>query len=616
MNKKLLLFGAIMMALSATAGITPTESQMWWGYFTDDDASGIDYVYDGLGLSRATTMDACISIPAGDTFVGNRTIKALRFWLSEDVTKVSSDVTVWVSRTQPTDISSCECVQTVANSALIKGLNEVMLNTPFSTGNSDVYVGFTLTTNQKAYPLICRGTDVPNSLYLRTGGEWDDLYDYGYGKLALQILLDGGNFPTNCATVSDFGQETMVAGESFAIPVKITNGGKNAIENFTYTITTDKTNVSAPQTVTLSTPLSFGGSYTLNIPMSDGTENKKYEKVVTVTNVNGQPNTAADNTGTGYVIWLNSKVPVTPVVEEFTGTWCGYCPYGTVGMSKAHDKYGDQVVLIAVHSGDVMDIGDYDPVIDAYVDGYPSSYIDRITEVYPYYLVSYLDNSLKRTAQGTIALKAMWASSEKNAVVFDTKTTFEYDDENGNYAIAYVLVEDGLKGTTSQWNQSNYLSGESGLSSDMAFWGSAPSSVSGLEYNHVAVAAWDVKDGVDGSVNARFSQGQILSNRFTGDITTKKLIQDKTKLSAAVLLIDRLSNTVVNAAQATISGAIVTGDVNGDTAIDVADIGSVIDVMAGSTEYSKAAADVNGDGIVDVADIAKLISLMAGGAEE
>ena len=54
------------------------------------------------------------------------------------------------------------------------------------------------------------------------------------------------------------------------------------------------------------------------------------------------------------------------------------------------------------------------------------------------------------------------------------------------------------------------------------------------------------------------------------------------------------------------------GDVNGDLVVDVADIASVIDVMAaGSAGDSSASADVNKDGVVDVADIAAIIDQMA-----
>ena len=56
------------------------------------------------------------------------------------------------------------------------------------------------------------------------------------------------------------------------------------------------------------------------------------------------------------------------------------------------------------------------------------------------------------------------------------------------------------------------------------------------------------------------------------------------------------------------------GDVNGDGTVDVADIASVIDCMAGSTTVDKAAADVNGDDAVDVADIATIIDQMAASA--
>ena len=56
----------------------------------------------------------------------------------------------------------------------------------------------------------------------------------------------------------------------------------------------------------------------------------------------------------------------------------------------------------------------------------------------------------------------------------------------------------------------------------------------------------------------------------------------------------------------------VKGDVNGDGVVDVADIASIISVMAGDGGESFAAmADVNGDGVVDVADISTVISIMA-----
>ena len=63
----------------------------------------------------------------------------------------------------------------------------------------------------------------------------------------------------------------------------------------------------------------------------------------------------------------------------------------------------------------------------------------------------------------------------------------------------------------------------------------------------------------------------------------------------------------------------VRGDVNGDRTVDVADISSIITVMAAADASAGASgaaqagsADVNADGAVDVADISAVISIMAG----
>ena len=60
----------------------------------------------------------------------------------------------------------------------------------------------------------------------------------------------------------------------------------------------------------------------------------------------------------------------------------------------------------------------------------------------------------------------------------------------------------------------------------------------------------------------------------------------------------------------------ITGDVNGDGSVDVADIAAIIDVMAGGDPNVNPNADVNGDGSVDVADIAAVIDIMAAQARK
>ena len=174
-----------------------------------------------------------------------------------------------------------------------------------------------------------------------------------------------------------------------------------------------------------------------------------------------------------------------------------------------------------------------------------------------------------------------------------------------------TILADGLKGTGSEWEQKNGYSGESG-SEDMKFWREAPSSVAGIEYDHVAIAAKDIFSGADICEKEGVKVGEQIANTSTISIAGNQLVQDKSKLSAVALLIDRSNNQIVNAAKVTIKTAKdAIGDVNGDGTIDVADISAIISVMAGTAEYINA--DVNGDGTVDVADISSVISIMAGG---
>ena len=57
----------------------------------------------------------------------------------------------------------------------------------------------------------------------------------------------------------------------------------------------------------------------------------------------------------------------------------------------------------------------------------------------------------------------------------------------------------------------------------------------------------------------------------------------------------------------------VKGDVNADGVVDVADISSILTVMAGDTsKFTEKQADVNADGSVDVADISTVLTIMAG----
>lgn len=539
-----------------TKAATPIKhvggEQIWWGYFTDKDAENLSY--EGyLGYSQATTINTAICIPAGHPIAGGGTVKAVRFWLGDDISAISSDVTLWISGSLPDNVSSAAYTQTIAKSSLKTRLNEIELTTPYSINNGKCYIGYSFDINARSYPVMGGGEDMENSwFYHITGRSWEDFYGEGYGKLALQLQLEGVSLSSNSATPSDFGTYYVQKGSQTYIPVKIFNYGKETISKISYTITTNGI-ASAEQTCSVNS-LAFNNSTTVNIPFPADNDTRRCEKILTITKVNGVANEASDNSSTGSLITISEMLTPTPVVEEFTGTWCGWCPLGFDGMEKAHETFGDKAVLIAVHSSDPMETSDYDPIANR-ASSYPSSLINRSIDAYPSAstLKAAINNCMGNVTVGEIKAKAVWSDEAKTKIKISTDTKFAYSEDNGQYGVALVLIEDGMSGTGSNWAQANNLSQNSSYASSLPFWYNAAQRVTGLEFNHVAVAAWDIQNGADGSVKSAFTAGETMKYSKEIDISSKSIIQDKSKLKVAVLLIDRTTGNIVNASQTAIT---------------------------------------------------------------
>jgi hypothetical protein len=526
--------------------------QLWWGYFNDTDVANIPYS-GNLGYSSATTIDTGFYIPSGHPIAGKGTIKAVRFWLGDDISAISSDVTLWISSGLPNKISDADYKQTVSLSSLKSRINEIELTTPFSINNGKCYVGYSFSINGRSYPVMGCGEDMENSWFYRvSGGSWTDFYGEGYGKLAMQILLEGVTLNSNSATPYDFGVSYVQKGSQANVPVKIFNYGKDPVTSIAYTISTNGES-SAENTLTIKS-LAFNNATTVNIPFPADNDTKKYGKTLTITKVNGVANEAANKSSAGSLITISEKPTSIPVVEEFTGTWCGWCVIGFDGMDKAKETFGDKAVLIAVHSGDPMEISDYNPVASR-ATGYPSSIINRSISAYPSAnnLNYYINSCIDEITVGEIGVTASWANESRTSIKINTDTKFVYSDETGQYGVAFVLIEDGMTGTGSSWAQANYLSGNSSYAGSYPFWYNAASKVTGLEFNHVAVAAWNIEKGADNSIKSSFTAGEVIKYSEEVDIASKNIIQNKSKLKVVALLIDRATGNIVNAAQTVIN---------------------------------------------------------------
>lgn len=258
------------------------------------------------------------------------------------------------------------------------------------------------------------------------------------------------------------------------------------------------------------------------------------------------------------------------VVEEYTGTWCGNCPRGIVGMKRLGEEFADRAVVIAAHGGDGEPMA-----INAYKDllsgSFPDCRIDRNgikTDPYSgsgskgrfhYGIDADFAAALAAPTEAGLELKAQWNDAKQWDVRLTATTTFGINSADAPYRLAFVLLEDGMTGTTSDWAQVNYFSVASGFEDsknyaddDMSYWRDAPAKVAGVAYDHVPVNTLGIASGIASSIAAPITADE--TQTYSNVITTLnvKVIQDKNRLSAAALLINTETGQVVNAAKAAI----------------------------------------------------------------
>ena len=433
--------------------------QVWWGYV--DNMNG-----GGLGTQTAETYHCAIFIPGNHAIAGGKTIHAIRFGL---LAPGAENAKVWVANSLPASITtnSTLALENVPNSKLGTNSIDIELSTPVAIPANGVYVGYTFTigkTSSEAdqYPILITGDPAPNTLILKTSQSvtsWADMNDYG--RLCLQVLLDG-EFADNVATAADFGPAYAVLGGSTTAKVDVMNGGSTPISSIDYTITTDGV-AGAEQHVDLSSPIAFNtvGTITITIPADETTGEKT--KTLNITKVNGQNNANANLAANFTLYTLSKLIDRNVVVEQFTGTGCGWCPRGHVGMEKMRANFGDRFIGIAIHqysaqSKDAMNIAAAKYAKLSF-NGAPSCRLDRGAEADPYYGYSYdiLDDFREEMNIPALAEVSVSGTlnTEKTQVEAKAKTTALFD---GTYNLEFVLVADGLKGTGTGWAQDNYYS--------------------------------------------------------------------------------------------------------------------------------------------------------------
>ncbi len=176
---------------------------------------------------------------------------------------------------------------------------------------------------------------------------------------------------TNINDVYGLNSSVTVAGE-------IKNKGSNAITSIqvNWSIDGGPLNTYALTGLNIASGASY--NFTHNVPWTSSPVGT-HVLTVSLTNVNNatDPN-LGDNTLSKSILVVNEVFPKVVVYEEGTGTWCGYCPRGHVGLKDmAHNHNDGSFIGIAVHNGDPMTVAAYNSAISAQISGYPSGLLNR-----------------------------------------------------------------------------------------------------------------------------------------------------------------------------------------------------------------------------------------------
>lgn len=526
--------------------------------------------FSGLGTQAAGTFGAAVKVP-GSGFLKDGKVVSVNLPV---IYTGMTNVRVWgrKSLATSTDLFSVP----VPDGSLSAGYNEIMLETPY-TITGDFYLGYTFTipsvsSNESKYPIgILPNYTAANSLFLSLGGAFQDYSSAGYGVSALQMFVEDIHIADYAANFSYEPAVYSMPSTDNVLTTKVVSACKNRIGKIEYTITVD--GQTETRTATVNVPAGLNKAVNLNVKYSSPAKVAPYTIDLYITKIDGR-----DNESTAHTILeadnLSRVADRMTLVEEYTGTGCGYCPRGWVGMEAVKKDAADKAVAIAVHqynNTDPMFI-EYTKYADLPVQGAPSAVVNREGEIDPYYGSStddapfgILDDITRDAATlSPVAITNVCGIYASNNTKVDAKADFEFLGSLGNYRLEFVLTADSLTGTSSSWRQTNYYyqytPAQAGVSSirepELASFcrgGANGKNAVFLTFNDVAIASSYVNSAnVAPELPLDFQMGDKVTAEYTLTMPTRTTLKNaiKSRLVFLNVLVFNENNLCVNCARA------------------------------------------------------------------
>ena len=445
------------------------------------------------------------------------------------------------------------------------GLLQLNLAEPLEIPDGPLYIGYSMTVADNAkeeqkFPMVLSEGSNPDGLFLHMSKsvlKWMDYNEKAEGVAYIVVTIEG-DFSEYSLAIRETNVAYVTQNEPYNLEFIVSNNGQHQVKSLKYKYWYDNSPNVAEQTLTLPAPLNADITTTWPITLSFNglTGVGPHILNIDITEIDGHPNNSGYSNAATIVNVMPYRPIHRPLVEEYTGLWCGWCTRGYVGMELLSEKYKSEYVPICYHNKDPMAVTNVYPVP---VEGYPATSLNRRMIVDPYY-GTYLEDVdfgisfdvEELMAEMTMADIHVASSLEGNTVNVQSQTTFMIDVDDADYEVAYVLVCNGL--SDPDWAQKNFYAGlessyEGTYLEEMC---KEPSSVKGLVFNDVAVDVSGMM-GIENSLPETIKTGVTYTHEYSFDITGNELVQNPENLVVCAIVIDKATGFAVNANQCAIN---------------------------------------------------------------
>ncbi|MBR2862518.1 MAG: hypothetical protein IKB97_03020 [Bacteroidaceae bacterium] len=390
-------------------------------------------------------------------------------------------------------------------------------------------------------------------------------YNYYFG-LPFYCITEGDNgFSADGIVFEGVNHSKVLMGEDASLNAYFTNYGCNPIQKISFEAKVgDKSNI-----MNLDQPIPFlgGGNLKASIPSDEKAE--RIPLNLRVKSINGTELTE-DISAQGSVTTIDPEKSVERMVvmEEYGGTWCGWCPRGMVGMEMLSEEYPGQFIPIGIHFNDPMWHASFDDVLMNYGGGFPGCSINRLKLTDPYYgdkvgtpfgIDELILPMIYTPTEAKVNIESATLDTEKATLSVKASAQFfiDCDIKDAPYSFAYVITEDGVSGKDlpasqrKEYLQVNYFNNNTQYKNDPnlkhlvtkpSYWET--------EFNHVARFI-DKAYGLSGSLPGTFQNGDVLTHSY--EISLPDNINDYSKCTLIALLLDNGSGEIINASTIALS---------------------------------------------------------------